>query len=83
MIALTVKVELVEPPESAAVGERVTFAGYSGDPEASLSVKSKTWEKLAAELHSNGELVACYKDVPFTTSAGVCKVKTIANGEIR
>ncbi|ONL95093.1 Methionine--tRNA ligase cytoplasmic [Zea mays] len=77
------KVELVEPPESAAVGERVTFAGYSGEPEASLSGKSKTWEKLAAELHSNGELVACYKDVPFTTSAGICKVKTIANGEIR
>ncbi|XP_006656115.2 probable methionine--tRNA ligase [Oryza brachyantha] len=77
------KVELVEPPESAAVGERVTFAGYSGEPEASLSGKSKTWEKLSADLHSNGELVACYKDVAFTTSAGVCKVKTIANGEIR
>ncbi|CAL5019371.1 unnamed protein product [Urochloa decumbens] len=77
------KVELVEPPAGAAVGERVTFAGYSGEPEASLSGKSKVWEKLAADLHSNGELVACYKDVPFTTSAGVCKVKTIANGEIR
>ncbi|TVU14947.1 hypothetical protein EJB05_38444 [Eragrostis curvula] len=77
------KVELVEPPESAAVGERVSFAGFSGEPEASLSGKSKTWEKLAADLHSNGELVACYKDVPFTTSAGVCKVKTIVNGEIR
>ncbi|KAL5200070.1 hypothetical protein ABZP36_021273 [Zizania latifolia] len=77
------KVELVEPPESAAVGERVTFAGYSGEPEASLNAKSKTWEKLSADLHSNGELVACYRDVPFTTSAGVCKVKTIGNGEIR
>lgn len=77
------KVELVEPPESAAVGERVTFAGYSGEPEASLNAKSKTWEKLSADLHSNGELVACYKDVPFTTSAGVCKVKSIASGEIR
>ncbi|RLM78656.1 putative methionine--tRNA ligase [Panicum miliaceum] len=68
------KVELVKPPADAAVGERVTFAGYSGEPEASLSGKSKVWEKLAADLHSNGELVACYKDVPFTTSAGVCKV---------
>lgn len=77
------KVELVEPPASAAVGERVTFAGYSGEPEASLNAKSKTWEKLSADLHSNGELVACYKDVPFTTAAGVCKVTTIANGEIR
>ncbi|KAG2661262.1 hypothetical protein PVAP13_1KG494300 [Panicum virgatum] len=77
------KVELVEPPADAAVGERVTFAGHSGEPEASLSGKSKVWEKLAADLHSNGELVACYKDVPFTTSAGVCKVKTLANAEIR
>ena len=77
------EVELVEPPAGAAVGERVTFAGHSGEPEASLSGKSKVWEKLAADLHSNGELVACYKDVPFTTSAGVCKVKTLANAEIR
>ncbi|CAN6246245.1 unnamed protein product [Urochloa humidicola] len=77
------KVELIEPPADAAVGEKITFAGYSDEPEASLSGKSKVWEKLAADLHSNGELVACYKDVPFTTSAGVCKVKTIANGEIR
>jgi len=75
------KVELVEPPVDAAVGERVTFAGYSGEPEASLSGKSKVWEKLAADLHSNGELLACYKDVSFTTSAGVCKVKTLANAE--
>jgi methionyl-tRNA synthetase len=74
---------LVEPPESAAVGERVSFARYSGEPEASLSGKSKTWEKLAADLHSNGELVAFYKDVPFTTYAGMCKVKRIANREIR
>ncbi|CAD6242541.1 unnamed protein product [Miscanthus lutarioriparius] len=28
-------VELVEPPADAAVGERVTFAGHSGEPEAS------------------------------------------------
>lgn len=82
-LTFEIQVELVEPPESAAVGERVTFAGYSGEPEASLNAKSKTWEKLSADLHSNGELVACYKDVPLTTSAGVCKVKSIASGEIR
>ncbi|KAK3158990.1 hypothetical protein QOZ80_2AG0144280 [Eleusine coracana subsp. coracana] len=76
------KVELVEPPAAAAVGERITLVGYSGEPEASLG-KSKVWEKVAADLHSNGELVACYKNVPFTTSAGACTVKTIANGEIR
>lgn len=74
---------MVEPPADAAVGERVTFAGHSGETEASLSGKSKVWEKLAADLRSNGDLVACYQDVPFMTSAGVCKVQTIANGEIR
>lgn len=77
------KVELVDPPSSAAVGERVTFPGYSGEPDGILSAKSKVWEKLQVDLQSNSELVACYKDVPFTTSAGVCKVSSIANGAIR
>ncbi|KAJ8490827.1 hypothetical protein OPV22_012548 [Ensete ventricosum] len=77
------KVELVDPPSSAVVGERVTFPGYSGEPDGVLSAKSKVWEKVQVDLQSNSELVACYKDVPFTTSAGVCKVSSIANGAIR
>ncbi|CAL9150115.1 unnamed protein product [Musa hybrid cultivar] len=77
------KVELVDPPSSAAVGDRVTFPGYSGEPDGILSAKSKVWEKVQVDLQSNSELVACYKDVPFTTSAGVCKVSSIANGAIR
>ncbi|THU71021.1 hypothetical protein C4D60_Mb08t31140 [Musa balbisiana] len=77
------KVELVDPPSSAAVGERVTFPGYSGEPDGILSAKSKVWEKVQVDLQSNSELVACYKDVPFTTSVGVCKVSSIANGAIR
>ncbi|CAL9110125.1 probable methionine--tRNA ligase [Musa acuminata AAA Group] len=77
------KVELVDPPSSAAVGERVTFPGCSGEPDGILSAKSKVWEKVQVDLQSNSELVACYKDVPFTTSAGVCKVSSIANGAIR
>ncbi|CAL9131385.1 unnamed protein product [Musa textilis] len=77
------KVELVDPPSSAVVGERVTFPGYSGEPDGVLSAKSKVWERVQVDLQSNSELVACYKDVPFTTSAGVCKVSSIANGAIR
>uniref|UniRef100_N1QZH4 tRNA-binding domain-containing protein n=1 Tax=Aegilops tauschii TaxID=37682 RepID=N1QZH4_AEGTA len=57
------KVELVEPPESAAVGERVTFAGFSGEPEASLNAKSKTWEKLSADLHSNGDTLVVNRSI--------------------
>ncbi|XP_042452459.1 probable methionine--tRNA ligase isoform X3 [Zingiber officinale] len=77
------KMELVDPPAAAAVGEPVTFPGYSNEPERILSAKSKVWEKVQADLHTDSALVACYRDVPFTTSAGVCKVATIANGVIR
>ncbi|CAL9096117.1 unnamed protein product [Musa acuminata var. zebrina] len=77
------KVEMVDPPASAAVGERVTFSGYSGEPDNIISAKSKVWEKVQLEMHTDAELVACYKDVPLMTSAGVCKVSSIANGIIR
>ncbi|KAG6514317.1 hypothetical protein ZIOFF_024667 [Zingiber officinale] len=52
------------------------------EPDSVLNAKSKVWEKLQVDLQSNSELVACYKDVPFTTSAGVCKVSSITNGAI-
>lgn len=73
----------MEPPASAEIGERVTFPGYSGEPDGLLNAKSKVWEKVQAELHTDAQLVASYKDVPFTTSAGICKVASIVNGEIR
>lgn len=74
---------MVEPPKSAKVGERVTFAGFEGEPDNVLNPKKKVWETLQVDLHSNTDLVACYKDLPFTTSAGVCTVSTIRDGSIR
>ncbi|CAI9776121.1 unnamed protein product [Fraxinus pennsylvanica] len=77
------KVELVEPPQGAVVGERVTFPGFEGTPDKVLNPKKKVWETLQVDMRSDKELVACYKDVPFTTSAGVCKVSSISEGSIR
>lgn len=77
------QVELVEPPQGAVVGERVTFPGFEGTPDEVLNPKKKVWETLQVDLHSDKELVACYKDVPFTTSAGVCKVSSVTDGSIR
>lgn len=77
------KVELVEPPKSATVGERVIFPGFTGEPDDVLNPKKKVWETLQVDLHSDANLVACYKDIPLTTSAGVCKVSSISNGSIR
>ncbi|GFY96786.1 methionine-tRNA ligase, putative [Actinidia rufa] len=77
------KVELVEPPPNAAIGERVTFPGFEGDPDDVLNPKKKVWETVQLDLHTDKELVASYKDVPFTTSAGVCKVSSICDCSIR
>lgn len=74
---------MVEPPASAKVGEQVTFPGYCGEPESMLSAKSKVWEKVQVDLHTDSEMVARYKGAPFTTSAGVCKVSSIVNGAVR
>ncbi|KAL2249375.1 probable methionine--tRNA ligase [Sesamum indicum] len=77
------KVELVEPPQGAAVGERVTFPGFDGLPDDVLNPKKKVWETVQVDLHTDKELVARYKDLPFTTSAGVCRVASITEGSIR
>ncbi|CAA7393341.1 unnamed protein product [Spirodela intermedia] len=77
------KVELVEPPATSRVGERVTFPGCPGEPDEVLNPKKKIWEALQPDLRTDSGLTACYKDLPLTTSAGVCKVKSITNGSIR
>ncbi|XP_057766268.1 methionine--tRNA ligase, cytoplasmic [Salvia miltiorrhiza] len=77
------KVELVEPPAGAVIGERVTFPGIEGSPDDVLNPKKKVWETLQVDLHTDKELVACFKDLPLTTSAGVCKVSSISEGSIR
>ncbi|XP_050372237.1 probable methionine--tRNA ligase [Argentina anserina] len=76
-------VELVDPPNSAQVGERITFPGFEGEPDDVLNPKKKVWETLQVDFHSNNLLEACYKDAPLTTSAGVCTVKSICGGSIR
>ncbi|KAK4404026.1 putative methionine--tRNA ligase [Sesamum angolense] len=77
------KVELIEPPQGAAVGERVTFPGFDGLPDDVLNPKKKVWETVQVDLHTDKEMVARYKDLPFTTSAGVCRVASITEGSIR
>ncbi|KAI5654099.1 hypothetical protein M9H77_31286 [Catharanthus roseus] len=76
-------VELIEPPEGASVGERVKVPGFEGEPDDVLNPKKKVFETVQPDLWTNKELVACYKGVPFTTSAGVCKAASIQEGSIR
>jgi aminoacyl tRNA synthase complex-interacting multifunctional protein 1 len=75
------KVELIEPPEGAVIGEKVTFEGFPGDPEKTL--KKETLDAVLPGLKTNDKRIATYKGVPFTTSAGPCFSRTIANGLIK
>ena len=67
------EVEFVIPPENAKIGERVTFEGYDGDPEAENKfAKKKMLEKLAPDLKTDGNGVVVWKGAKSVTSAGPC-----------
>ena len=82
------KVELLIPPEGCAIGERVSFAGFEGEPLAPQSKSGweavrKAWEAVQPELSTSEDQVACFRSTPFATSHGVCTVATIALGKIK
>jgi len=39
------------------------------NPDELFNSKKKVWETLRVDLHTNEELVACYKNIPLTSSA--------------
>mmetsp|Transcript_18619 Transcript_18619/g.25815 ORF Transcript_18619/g.25815 Transcript_18619/m.25815 type:complete len:433 (+) Transcript_18619:104-1402(+) len=67
------QVDFVTPPEGVPNGERLTFEGFEGEPEPVLNPKKKQFEKLAPDLKTNGDGVACYNELPLKTSKGNCK----------
>ncbi|XRB23126.1 methionine--tRNA ligase [Pseudoscourfieldia marina] len=82
------KVEFVEPPEGVPNGERVLFPGYTdvagiADPESPfMHPKKKMWEAVQVDLAVSGG-VATYKGVPFGTTGGACRPRSVPSGEIR
>ena len=79
------KVEFIEPPEGAAIGEVVTFEGLPPPkPLAPSQVeKTKAFVACAEHMKTTDDYVAAWKDHTFMTSAGPCKAKTIAGGAMR
>jgi methionine--tRNA ligase beta chain len=68
------KVKFVEPPEGAAIGERIVVAGYDGEPATENQViKRKMLDVIFPDLKTDAAGVATYKGVPLSTSAGPCK----------
>lgn len=76
------KVELVAPPEGAAIGERIflhedaTGNGIvAGEPWAVSRVKNKkVWSAVAKDLRTDANCVACWQGKALMTSAGACTV---------
>eukprot|EP00871_Galdieria_phlegrea_P004544 jgi/Galph1/5090/GphlegSOOS_G3732.1 len=76
-------VELVKPPEDTLIGERVVFLGHDGQPDSVLNPKKKVFEKIQPYFSTTDDCIAVWKDVPFNTSKGFCRVQRIQGGTIR
>lgn len=74
---------MCDPPAGAAIGERVTVEGFSGEPDEQLNPKKKIFEQVQPDLATNADLVACFKGVPLMTTAGPVKVVSVAGASIR
>merc|ERR1712180_585134 len=72
------KVETLEVPPGAAIGDRVTCPGYPGTPDDQLNPKKKHWEAIAKDLFVKPDGVASYKGDSFTiVGKGNCVALTM------
>ena len=77
------KVELIEPPADAVIGERVFIEGLTGEPISAAQVKKrKTWVAVAKELCTDDAGVATWNGKPIQTKAGPCKAASLAGAPI-
>uniref|UniRef100_A0A8C6VEP4 Aminoacyl tRNA synthetase complex interacting multifunctional protein 1 n=1 Tax=Naja naja TaxID=35670 RepID=A0A8C6VEP4_NAJNA len=78
------KVEIIIPPNGVVPGEKITFEGFSGEPEKELNPKKKIWEQIQPDLQTNDQRIATYKGVPFEVKGkGVCRALSMANSGIK
>jgi len=72
------KVEFVDVPAGAAIGERVFVEGESGDPVGAGNMKKKKiFAALAKDLKTSDACVAQWKGKAIMTSAGPCTVPSL------
>ena len=79
------KVEFVEPPEGAAIGEVISFEGLPPTTPATASQveKKKVFATCMEGMKTSQDKVAQWNGHSFMTSAGPCTVKTIQGGVLR
>lgn len=47
------------------IGDLVECQGFARQPDTVMNPKKKIFETVAPDLHTNGQLEACYKGVPL------------------
>jgi aminoacyl tRNA synthase complex-interacting multifunctional protein 1 len=79
------KVEFVEPPADAKIGEVVRFEGLpTPEPWPQSQVeKKKVFAACMDGMKTTDDCVAAWNGHAFMTSAGPCKTKSIASGAMR
>lgn len=78
------KVEIIEPPPGAEIGDVVSVESYPGTPDDQLNPKKKVWEAVQPDLLINAEGLATYKGAPWMiTSKGTCKAPSMTNVGIK
>ncbi|KYR02165.1 endothelial monocyte-activating polypeptide II precursor pro-EMAP II family protein [Tieghemostelium lacteum] len=75
------KVEFIEPPQDAKIGERVVCNKYPGDFDKVL--KKETLDAVSLLNKTNDNKIATYNGDEWMTSAGPCFAATITNGLIK
>mmetsp|Transcript_23273 Transcript_23273/g.41706 ORF Transcript_23273/g.41706 Transcript_23273/m.41706 type:complete len:242 (+) Transcript_23273:81-806(+) len=79
------KVEFVEPPEGAPLGEVVTFEGLPPPTPFSASQveKKKVFAACMDGMKTNDECVGTWNGHVFMTTAGPCKGRSVKGGAMR
>lgn len=78
------KVELMNPPADAQVGDRVTAAGFEGEPVAECNPKNKVFDLVQVDLKTNDSLLGTYKGVTLEIKGkGPITSSTLKNAPIK
>lgn len=80
------KVELLDPPQGAVPGDRVSCEGYpmSDDFPPQMNPKKKIFEQIQPDLITNSDRVATYKGAPFSVAGkGVITAPSMTNSGIK
>lgn len=77
-------VEVLIPPSGSAPGDLLYCEGYTRQPDAVMNPKKKIFETVAPDLHTNDQLQACYKGVPWKVAdKGFCLAKSLKNVPVK